>query len=640
MTDKILSVDNPQLDANKLAWRKLMQLLLVTATRNGKLSPTMDVDFLAATEALADAFAKADTDGSVCVRLDETLRGQLSKEVLIQLQKAALLAPAPRKLTDKVLGPVPMIWDAAEAVKRVYWQRQFEEERNVARQLLSFLSRGKSTVSEKQKNLIDRFAEMRYANGQKAAPQSLAEQNHAIETALTNTFSIITGGPGTGKTTVVAKIVECLLSEQPNWVIGLAAPTGKAASRLVQSMAESCANRTLFPLLHAKMESNAITSQTIHKWLSTPTEEGKRPSSDNPLNLDVLIIDEASMIDLTLADELLSVIDTRRTRLIFLGDKHQLAAVGPGSVLADLTTPGTPIEKAVAELTISHRFTSDSNIGTLARFINDCAHFDEEDFSRLFNRAGKDHISWVEPDPKVALDARAQHWISELLIPYTNALKDYLNAIASKCIKMDQSTKLAFIRPIWAAADHFRILAANRRGFNSVVAVNRFAESVVRDSMNEWAEIAIKEKLIEAEAWPDMRKLFYPGRLIINRVNSDTLNVFNGDVGIVIPLPDDFSRFEVFFGDREEFRAAGLLPEHDTAFAMTIHQSQGSQFEKVAVLLPLEADSALATRELFYTAVTRAKNEVIIFADKKVAASSCVTQTVRASGLRSRLNEA
>ena len=134
------------------------------------------------------------------------------------------------------------------------------------------------------------------------------------------------------------------------------------------------------------------------------------------------------------------------------------------------------------------------------------------------------------------------------------------------------------------------------------------------------------------------QSIFYPGRLVIIRKNTPTLDVYNGDVGIVIPQCDDSLRFDLYIGDREKRIPVGLLPEHETAFAMTIHQSQGSQFEHVAVLLPMNEENPLATRELFYTGVTRAQKEAIVFGTKKSIKASAIQKTERASGLADRLN--
>ena len=408
----------------------------------------------------------------------------------------------------------------------------------------------------------------------------------------------------------------------------------------MQSIQDSCSRAgSMFQQLKKQVTEQKIVSQTIHKWLTTNIGNTK-PSLENPLPIDVLIIDEASMIDLTLAKRLLRCINTSKTRLILLGDKHQLAAVGPGSVLADLTDTKGVLKNHVAELTVSHRFTSDSNIGTLARAINNGAGFDIHNFRKLFERHGKDTIAWFEPQREESLQKETQHWIRHQLSHYTDALKDYLNALLQPNIFNDDTSKITLLMPVWNAADEFRILCAQRQGFNSVAAVNRFADEIVRNAVNQWAIQAIEDHAIDENLISlPFNDRFYPGRLIINRVNYTPLDIFNGDVGIVIPTREDLTHYEVFFGDRQELKPAVLLPEHDTAFALTIHQSQGSQFERVAVLLPMDESSSLTTRELLYTGITRAKKEVILFASSSTMKRACLTKTERASGLGDRLKE-
>ena len=169
-------------------------------------------------------------------------------------------------------------------------------------------------------------------------------------------------------------------------------------------------------------------------------------------------------------------------------------------------------------------------------------------------------------------------------------------------------------------AERFRILAAQREGANGVNAINRLMESIVREHVGAEED-----------------SLFYPGRLVIIRKNTPVLDVYNGDVGIVIPQADDATRYDLYIGDRHKRIPVGLLPEHDTAFAMTIHQSQGSQFEHVAVLLPVADDNPLCCRELFYTGVTRAQKEAAVFGTFKSIEASVLHKTERASGLADRL---
>lgn len=630
-----------QFTEEQLAYLQLGHHLLKTIERNHPDRFISDVKAraIATLDKLLLSFCKADSDGSVCVNVASI---DVSDEELTLLENIGLLVKAPLKLKEEPSKRIPFIWDCHSETQRLYLQRRFIEEREVALAIMDFKAHASEAISPKQEQLIEDFKSTVYDNGKTADPKSLIEQETAIRGALSHTFFIITGGPGTGKTTVVAKLIECELVANPDLVIGLAAPTGKAASRVLQSINGSCKGESgaIFVQLKEQLAQNKITSQTIHRWLSSETLAGGRPSEDNPLEVDILIVDEASMIDLTLAKQLLRCINRKKTKLILLGDKFQLAAVGPGSVLADLTDPEVMADH-VAELTISHRFTATSRIGRLANYINNQV-FEESSFRDLFNHnLDNDEIFWPPYSSNVSLQKSAQDWIEKQLKHYVEKLTDYLEeALIYPPLIRNNKSKAKALQLVWEAADKFRILSAQRHGFNSVEAVNRFADEFVREKVNEWAKKAQEKGWLQsAHLQFPFTELFYPGRIIINRKNYAPLDIFNGDVGIVLPMSDDWSRYEVFFGDREEFRPAGLLPEHDTAYALTIHQSQGSQYDHVAVLLSNDPDSSLSTRELLYTGVTRAKKEVQLYANPQSVAKACSTKTQRASGLTQRLKE-
>lgn len=266
----------------------------------------------------------------------------------------------------------------------------------------------------------------------------------------------------------------------------------------------------------------------------------------------------------------------------------------------------------MAELTISHRFTSDSNVGLLASEIKTAEQpFDIKGFIDEFKSRGegKDQVSIKLYHTNDFVDRSLRTWMKPHLGNYLKALKTYQK-------KKDGPS----LQALWLEAERFRVLCATRVGTNGVNAINDYAESLVREEVGAPSDA-----------------LFYPGRLVIIRKNTPSLDVYNGDVGIVIEQAGDVSRYELFIGDRDKRIPAGLLPEHDTAFAMTIHQSQGSQFEHVAVLLPNDAENPLCSRELFYTGVTRAQKEAAVFGTLTSIERSVLTRTERASGLADRL---
>ena len=601
---------------SQAAWRVIGQALWRTICRANGVNEAMPECLTK----LMDAYALTEEEGSVCIQYKADSEEILSEADVAFLCEKKLLTRKPLSLEQAPDPLVPFVLDDTDGLRRLYMQRHFMQERAVALKILALIQDTPQTLSPAVQKALTTFNGMQYGKPSPTDETSRLEQQGAVARALERQFFIITGGPGTGKTTVVAKLLECLLIDRPNLKIALAAPTGKAAARIMQSLVGSCEQfSSFFPNLVHLIRDESLPAQTIHKWLLTRNKKGKIPDQDNPLDIDVMIVDEASMIDLHLADRLLSVIDARRTRLILLGDKYQLSAVGPGSVLADMTSENGALSSNLAELTISHRFTHDSNVGVLAQAIKTAeADFDCKAFIKRFKNAseGKDKVSIHLYKSKNPVDPALVKWLSPHLNAYLKALQDYLDDRHSL---IEDDSKLI---ELWKCAESFRVLAAQRVGHNGVNAVNDFIENRIR----EQTHIA-------------SNSLFYPGRLVIIRQNTPSLDVYNGDVGIVLPLENDPERYELYIGDRNKRIPVGLLPQHDTAFTMTIHQSQGSQFANVAVLLPMAEDSPLACRELFYTAVTRAQDEAAIFGTAKSIERSVLVKTQRASGLADRLAE-
>ena len=603
-----------ELTTAELAYRSLGTALWNTLSRSdGSNAPVPSYLF-----DLTDALAQSDEKGSVCVQWNVSEKPVCTEEAIAELLQKHLMAEKPDSLNEAVDPTAAFVLDRSRDVTRIYMQRHFVEERDVAAKILSLAGYKSRPLSAPVKAMLERFNSMQYGESSGTNETSRFEQQNAVAQALQKHFFIITGGPGTGKTTVVVKLLECLLIDKPDLKIALAAPTGKATSRIMQSLIGSCKRFSeYFPLVMNRIENGTLPAQTIHKWLLSKDAKAMTPSKSHPIDADVMIIDEASMIDLRLAKRLLTVIDSERTRLILLGDKYQLSAVGPGSVLADFTSETGVLRENVAELTVSHRFTSDSNVGMLAQAIKNAqAPFDVDAFIKRFNNAkeGKDAVGIRIYRKNQYVDPMLIKWLQPHLRRYLKALDLYR-----------ESTKTLFensdlLKKVWAEVERFRVLAAQRVGPNGVNAVNQ-----------------VIERLIKEHVGANESALFYPGRLIIIRKNTPTLDVYNGDVGIVIPQAEDPERFDLYIGDREKRIPVGLLPENDTAFVMTIHQSQGSQFEHVAVLLPNNDDNPLATRELFYTGVTRAQKEALVFGTKQSIEKSVLQKTERASGLADRL---
>ena len=553
--------------------------------------------------ALMTTLLEAQEKGSVCTKHNAESLSLQDLESLIQAGVVVRREDVP--FDEAKEGPkAPIVFDATNngEADRYYFRRQFKEEWRLAKRLLDFVNLpALAPTIEQQQKLTSMIR-----------PEN-PQQGEAIARSLPNRLSIISGGPGTGKTTTVAMLLECLLIAEPEAFVALAAPTGKATSRMKESIANSLKSRSAeFPLLQTALDQNRVAARTIHRWLMTATSQGSQPNARNPIEADILIVDEASMIDSTMALRLFEAVDPNRTRVILLGDRFQLAAVGPGSFFGELTSEDSPLDRCVSRLTKSFRFTSDSMVGRLATHINTIGDsFNWDDFQKVLGTSDKD-------ETRLETDVRFET-IKTWLKPYLNEMLHLINELK----KANDEEFVSLRAKLWRCGSKFRALCANRQGENSVSAIN------------EWVEKEIRDALKIPQTQP-----FYPGKMVIIRTNNEDVGLYNGDVGIVVPHPKSPDLLEAIFDEEgENHLSTGLLPQFDTAFAMTIHQSQGSEFDCVAVLLPVDSDSPLNTRELFYTGVTRAKREVFIVGRREAVQNACVRATSRESGLTERILE-
>lgn len=595
--------------------------------------------------AMMAAFATADARGSVCVSLgevakkwgydreaDATLVDTLIRDKLTDLAEWQLLAMSPAGEVSAQTQPLTLDEGPGGLASRLYFTRFFVEEARLAKALWTLASHKGSALTAEMAAQVEKLT---------TAFHSDPLQTKAVRLALENHFSVISGGPGTGKTTTVVLILECLLEANPDLMIYLAAPTGKATGRMRESI-ELMTRGTIghfFPRMKALVEDDQTAAEkrhvrehTIHKWLVTKTASGDKPSADNPLPADVLIIDEASMVDIHLAARLFEAVSSR-TRVIILGDKHQLAAVGPGAVFAAISSSTGALGAHTVELKKSRRFAEGSVIARLASAINHEGGLTKAQaraevhalFEDPTTREGDWQIDWDSTPPVGDKDwgvsEKARVWLEGHLSRYADRLIDYLALVerTDKPESMLTEGRLA----LWAAFDVFRPLCAQRQGSQSVEGINAFADQYLRTRL---LMAGFKYWLNDSTR--------YPGLAVIIRQNDDMLGVFNGDVALV--LPNENGELRAYFDGTKNLPPT-LLPRHDVAYAMTIHQSQGSEFEHVAVFLPDNVESGLATRELLYTGVTRTKKSVAIFGTEEVLDAAIERRTERVSGLADRL---
>ncbi len=431
-------------------------------------------------------------------------------------------------------------------------------------------------------------------------------QRRAAEVALNRRLCVISGGPGTGKTTTVARILALLIgmSEDSPPDIALAAPTGKAAARMQEAIRREKA-RPVFEGFREVLPESAVT---LHRLLGTRFDSPYfRHNRENPLPADTVVVDEASMVDLALMAKLVEALRPG-ARLILLGDRDQLASVEAGAVLGDICntggrTDGTGdggIRGCIVQLETSYRFGGRSGIGAVSRAVNK----GDGDGAIGMLRSGEDALRWGGPFHPDAPQERFREAVIEGYRPYLTVLDD-----------PDPDT-------LFRRFDRFRILCGLRRGPFGAAAVNRTMEAILA-----------KAGLIRPTgAW-------YPGRPVMITRNDYGLGLFNGDVGIALRDRAAAGEIRVFFptADGGVRRLHPLrLPGHETVYAMTVHKSQGSEFDRVLLLLP-DRDAPVLTRELLYTGLTRARESVFVWSDPSVFRQAAGRRTVRSSGLRDAL---
>jgi exodeoxyribonuclease V alpha subunit len=533
------------------------------------------------------ALVAANRSGHVCLPLPPSERERL---------RASALVAWPG-------GYAPLVLDQAG---RLYFARHWFAEARIAQRLAALAADNSQAAPEQVKAWLDTlFAD--------AGPES--RQRLAAALAARKRFLLIAGGPGTGKTTTVVRLLALLaaLSARP-LVMAMAAPTGKAAARLTESVRTA---RERLPLSEAEKARLPERAQTLHRLLGLKPGSGRaRHHAGAPLPLDVLVIDEGSMVDLALMDATLDALPPH-ARLILLGDPDQLASVEAGSVLTDLAeleswradtaawlaaagsavpasaSNGGPLADAVVRLTHSHRFDANSGIGALAQAVN---RGDAAGASALLQDGRHADLAWRAGSAGLA----------EMLL-------------AERASYFEQVTQ-AEPQPeaLFHAFNRLMLLCGERRQ------VETFNAGV--------------ERLLEARGLKPRGSDWYAGRPVMVRENDYSVGLFNGDIGLALPTPDGLRvLFPAPDGGFRRF-APARLPAHDSVYAMTVHKSQGSEFDSVWLALP-DSPGANLSRALIYTAITRARKQFTLAGSLALLEAAVRQREQRASGLADRLAE-
>ncbi|CAM5792283.1 exodeoxyribonuclease V subunit alpha [Cellulomonas persica] len=414
-------------------------------------------------------------------------------------------------------------------------------------------------------------------------------QRAAVRAAATSRLTVLTGGPGTGKTTTIARLVAALQDvDGPGLRVALAAPTGKAAARLQESV-----NDELRALVHDedRQRTGELRSSTVHRLLGNRPGSTTRFRHDARQRLphDVVVVDECSMMSLPLMARLLEAVRPG-SRVVLVGDPHQLASVEAGAVLGDLVAS---LPRGVVELTREHRFGAE--LAGLAHAIR----AGNADRAVALLRAGGDVIEWVE----TAGDVPTAREVATLEADVRSTGRALVTA--ARAGDVDGALE---------ALGAHRLLLAHRRGPAGVA---------------HWSTVA--EDWVAQETGGRSSAPFPPGRPLLVTSNDRATGLYNGDTGVVVATPDGVA---VAFGARGASRlvATHRLPPAQSVHAMTVHRGQGSQFARVSVLLPA-ATSPLLTRELLYTAVTRARQQIRVIGTEAAVRAAVLRRVQRASGL-------
>ncbi|WP_312333144.1 exodeoxyribonuclease V subunit alpha [Acinetobacter variabilis] len=555
--------------------------------------PFSSATFDAAAKLLIQQLLEAMQEGNSCIPASAEQTALLHHLVLDRSQQAQ--------------GIAPFIFENQQLYLYRYWQL----EQAVATQIARIKSQAITPVnlSERDRNLL-------------TDPQ----QKQALEMVAKQGLNIITGGPGTGKTYTLAHIIAVLHEALPNIRIAMAAPTGKAAQRMQEALQKALHSEKLqaFELEALKQ----LQPVTLHRLLGLGRLGRPRFHAKQPLPYDVIVVDEASMLDLSLSQMLLAAVPDS-ARLILLGDADQLASVDVGTVLADLQQTSVLADNRVNLIT-TRRFTSGARIGAMAHFIQQ-----EHVPASVLNQFEQQVVAASELQAialdQVEIDQLQRQYLPEInpttglqLDQYYDQLMYGYQAYAD-AIKQaqDQTDFEQYVQQAIQHFDHYRILTAIRHGDLGLNKINqqieqRFLASVGKLKQGDW----------------------YTGRPVMMTYNDYQLGLSNGDIGICFWREQEGqSQFEVYFPSLEKWVLATRLPKSiETAFALTIHKSQGSEFTHTAVVLDQQAKNLLS-KELIYTAITRAKKVVSLLVDRDAFTQALCVRTTRMSGLSEKILE-
>ncbi|RRN04539.1 exodeoxyribonuclease V subunit alpha [Bibersteinia trehalosi] len=526
---------------------------------------------------------------------------------------------------------------------RLYFYRYWQAEHRIARKMQQTVQ---THTPDSAENSLNQAILAQFFIHQSA---KIDWQKVAVATALAKKFCLISGGPGTGKTYTVAILLAALQLKQLKLGlaplnIALAAPTGKAAARLKESITHSLLSLVQIPDELKQLLPNS--AKTLHSLLGIrPNRDLPHYNADNPLHVDLLVVDEASMIDLFVMEKLFNALKPT-TRLILLGDKDQLASVEAGNAMSELgellplgyskqhcdylqcvtgyelfssNSQVPAVCDSLCHLRESRRFSEYSGIGYLAAQIN--AKQAGNSWQSFANSAFSDLQLITYPAMTNAPEkTQWQQQCVKLVVQQAVQLyRPYLSLVKQR----QQSPASISVAQIFAAFSQVRFLSALR-----------VSELGVENLNQEIAEALRQCHLIEF----NQSRESYIGKPILITENAAQLHIFSGDIGLM--LPDEQGKLRIYFDTNENGQYLNIspsrVPNYEPAYVMTVHKSQGSEFAHTLMVMP-HSHSPVLSKELLYTAVTRAKEKFTLFSSERIWKNAVRTDIQRQSGLREQI---
>ncbi|MCR5536215.1 MAG: exodeoxyribonuclease V subunit alpha [Succinivibrio sp.] len=647
------------------AQEQVMPLAVALCHTLQRLDPEVPEGLLYAVLVLCHKIASSD----VCIRLSHESFESVVEQWQSEQEDDALCSYVHERFADfdrlkaEIAGCSTLVGQDEQSEKplilwqeRLYLRRYFIYERRVAKFILK-REQEVDRLSEEQEAEIARACELLFVKEPDGTPNF---QHLAALTALRSRFAVITGGPGTGKTTTVIKLLLLLLGlHHQKLEIKLCAPTGKAAENMIKAISTSRASQDfvgsvqkLEQIFGHALDLDAIpkSAQTLHSLLRVvPHQSRALVNAQRPLNCDVLVVDEFSMVDLPLFAKLCDGLSPR-TRLILLGDKDQLFSVESGSLLSDLTSvkrrPSADTLAYLARLsgykaselsnyrlsdttvflTVSHRFKQDSGIGQLALKVNQ---------TELSGREKDELIQscFTQGFSDLRLSQLSEELSTSALWQYSDTLaqesfgdpEDYHNLCSYKAFLDSLQASLAAglsleeAQALFDSLNAYRVLCSNRKG------------PLGQDELNLRMLLEVRQrfKITGRPQW-------FPGRVVMVTKNNPGLQLSNGDVGYTAYLKGSKEReLMVFFkGSGTQARAIRpiFLNDYEDGYAMTVHKSQGSEYDEVLLVLS-DYDNPVLTKELVYTGITRARRRLRLCAKASILSKACSRSVRRESGL-------